>query len=209
MDAHVRSNLMSPPVLWRPRRLLQNHENLLHPIQIGLSVLASVLVLLALARWHEGHVDQSYRVMAIIAALLMVVIYEWRGIYRRFKGRVDGGLRLLRAWVLVVLAVILSVFMARLATGHTRQIIIEWAALGYLLQIAGYQVSYKISQRIKVHYGKPIRAVVIGSRWLAEHLVASFTCNSWMPDRIIGIIDDDVALEGECLTGKQIEVSAE
>ena len=191
MDGNLRTDLVTPPVLWRPRRLLQNHENLLHPVQIGLSVLAAVLTLFALAQFHDGAVDRSYRVIAIIAALCMVVIYEWRGIFRRFKGRIDGGMRLLWAWSTVVLLVTLAIFLAELRTQNTREIIVEWAVLAYLCQIIGYQISFKISQRIKFHYGKPIRAVVIGSRWLAEHLVASFTCNTWMPDQIIGIIDDD------------------
>lgn len=192
MEYGSRSELVTPPVLWRPRRLLQNHENLLHPLQIGLSVLASVLTLLGLAYWdNDGVVGEQYRVLAMLTALAMLVVYEWRGIFRRFKGRINGALRLLRAWMLVMVAVILALFIMRIDTNYSRSVIVGWAILSYVLQIAGYQISYKVSQRIKLHYGKPIRAVVIGSRWLAEHLSASITFNAWMPDHIIGIVDDD------------------
>ncbi len=191
MQGHARTELLSPPVLWRPRRLLQNHENLLQPIQTGLSVCASVMVLLGLAYWHEGEVDQQYRTLAVIAALIMVVVYEWRGVFRQFKGRIDGAMRLMRAWGLVVLCAIVAVFLTKTGSEVSRMVVLAWAILGYLLQIFGYQISFKAAQRIKFHYGKPIRSAIIGSRWLAEHLTASFSCNTWLPDHIVGIIDDD------------------
>ena len=179
------------PVVWRSRRLLQNHDNLLHYLQIALSVSSSVAVLLALAYWRDSHVSDLYRMLAMLVALLMVVIYEWRGIFRRFTGRMNGAIRLLRAWMLIIFIMILAIFVSKVGVNYSRSVILGWAVLGYVVQIAGYQVSYKISQRIKLHYGKPIRAAVVGSRWLAEHLVTSITLNAWMPDRIIGIIDDD------------------
>lgn len=191
MEGGLRTNLVTPSVLWRPRRLLQNHENLLQPLQIGLSVLASVAVLLGLAYWRDGEVQQQYRMLAMISALLIVVFYEWRGVFRRFTGRLNCSLRLLRAWIVIVLAVVCAIFSARLGSNVSRQVILGWAIFGYVIQIVGYQVSYKISQRIKFHYGKPVRSVVVGSRWLAEHLVSSITHNAWMPDRIIGVVDDD------------------
>jgi putative colanic acid biosynthesis UDP-glucose lipid carrier transferase len=191
MQGEARSDLFSLPVLWRPRRLLQNHENLLQPLQVGLSVLASVSVLLGLAFWHEHEVDQQYRTLAVIVTLAMIVVYEWRGVFRQFKGRIDGALRLLRAWSLVVLTVIVTIFLTKLGNEFSRKVILEWAITAYILQIAGYQISYKVAQKLKFHYGKPIRSAIIGSRWLAEHLSASFSCNTWMPDHIVGIIDDD------------------
>lgn len=191
MEGELRTNLAAPPVLWRPRRLLQNHENLIQPLQVALSVLASVSVLLGLAYWRDGEVQQQYRLLAMISALLIVVCYEWRGVFRRFTGRFNCAMRLLRAWLVIVLAVVCAIFFARLSSNVSRQVIFGWATCGYIIQIIGYQVSYKISERIKFHYGKPVRSVVVGSRWLAEHLVSSITHNAWMPDRLIGIVDDD------------------
>lgn len=191
MKSGSSADLGFEPVVWRSRRLLQNHDNLLHYVQIGLSVLSSVLVLLALAYWRDGHVSEQYRMLSMLVALLMIGIYEWLGVFRRFTGRINGAIRLLRAWALVILILTLAVFVTKIGMNYSRTVILGWAILGYAIQLAGYQVSYKISQRIKLHYGKPIRAAVVGSRWLAEHLVTSITLNAWMPDRIIGIIDDD------------------
>lgn len=194
MNSAMRAAQIFAPVLSRPRRLLQNHDSLVQHLQIGMSVLASVLVMLGLAWWRDaGIVQQHYRVLAIIAGLLMVVIYEWRGVFRRFKGRIDGALRLGRSWTLVVSLVIVAIFVTKIGDDFSRLVIVGWALLSFALQIAGYQLSYKVSQRVRHRHGQPIRAVVLGSRWLAEHLVESITQNVWMPDRIIGIVDDDPA----------------
>lgn len=191
MKSGISADLGLEPVVWRSRRLLQNHDNLLHHVQIGLSVASSITVLLALAYWRNGFISEQYRMLALLVGLLMIVIYEWRGVFRRFCGRINGALHLLRSWILVFLIMIMAIFITKIGENYSRGVILGWAVLGYAIQILGYQLSYMVSQRIKIHYGEPIRAAVVGSRWLAEHLVRSITNNAWMPDRIIGIIDDD------------------
>lgn len=189
-EAQAQQFLMSP-VLRRPRRLLQNHDNLLHHVQIGVSVCVSTLVMLALAWLDNGTISHHYRILAIISALLVVVIYEWRGVYRRFNGRINVALRMARSWSLIVALSISTLFVADLSQEFSRKIIGLWAFFGYALQVAAYQAVYMISNRVSMHYRPTVRAGVLGSRWLAEHLVDSITKNVWMPDRIVGIIDDD------------------
>lgn len=179
------------PVLKRPRRLLQNHDNLLQYLQIGLSIVAAVVVMLSLAWLRDGFIDPHYRTLAIIAALFMLVVYEWRGVFRRFNGRIDTALRLGRSWGLVVCLTVLVLFATKTGDEFSRVVIIGWAILGYIIQVAGFQVSYRLSQRIRHSRREPIRAVVLGSHWLAEHLVESITTNAWMPDRIVGVIDEN------------------
>ena len=79
----------------RARRLLQNHDTLLQHLQIGLSMASSCVALLVLAQWRNDEIGPQYRSLAIIAALIMLVVYEWRGVFRRFDGH--SALRLARA----------------------------------------------------------------------------------------------------------------
>lgn len=187
----IRSASAFRPVIKRPKRLLQNHDNLLHYIQIGLSILISTVIMYALAWWRDGLIFEHYRSLAVISGLLILVIYEWRGVYRRFSGRIDTCLRLARSWLLVMTLTIVVTFLTKTGNDFSRSVILGWGAAGYIAQVIAYQLSFKLSQRYRYGRKQPIRAVVLGSYWLAEHLVESITNNEWMPDRVIGVIDDN------------------
>lgn len=176
------------PFLRRGRRLLQNHNTLLHALQIALSILCSVVVLQAFAWWENGEIHSEYRSMAITSGLLMLVIYEWRGVFRRF----DGGIlrRLSLSWSLVAAMVVSIIFISNNSAAYSPKVVIEWYLFGFFAQIFGYYISYRLTQKLRLHYGQPIRAVVLGSARLAEHLVSSINKNAWIPDVIIGVIDD-------------------
>ncbi len=173
----------------RPKRLLQNHDNLLSHIQLTLSIFASVLTLLCAAWLRNNEINDHYRALALISGLLIMVIYGWRGVYRRSGGRLNGALRIARSWSLVVLSVVLAMFACKLSDTFSRVVIVSWAIGGYLLQLVAYQVTYSLSRH--ADYGQPVRAIVLGTQGLAEHLIDSLRKNAWMPDRIIGVLDDD------------------
>ena len=63
--------------------------------------------------------------------------------------------------------------------------------LAYLAQLVCYGVTFRIAEHIHWRYGRPVRVIVIGSRWLAEQLVMSLSSNAWIPDQVVGIVDDD------------------
>ncbi|MDB6063257.1 MAG: wcaJ [Verrucomicrobiaceae bacterium] len=178
----------SSPSSRRPRRLLQNHDTILHHLQIVLSIISSAGVLMALAWWRDGEVRNEYRSMAVIAGLLMLVIYKWRGVFRRFDG--NSPQRLALSWVLVVALVIATGFFTKTSEDFSRAVISCWMVFGFILQLVGHHLSYRVSQKLRVHFGQPIRAVVMGSARVAEHLVTSINKNGWMADRIIGVVDD-------------------
>ncbi|MET0379078.1 MAG: hypothetical protein ABW049_08820, partial [Spongiibacteraceae bacterium] len=55
------SLLFASPPNTRSRRLLQDHDTLISQVQLGASVLLSVLALLALAVWRDGMLQPQYR----------------------------------------------------------------------------------------------------------------------------------------------------
>lgn len=176
------------PFSKRSRRLLQNHDTLLRRLEITLSMLSSMIVLVALAQWRNGEIGAQYRMLAIISALIMFVVYEWRGVFRRFDGHSE--LRLGRAWLLVVMLALSAMFFAKASSDFSRSVIFGWIGFGYLVQLIGCELSFRLSHLLKVSYRKPIRAVVVGSTRIAEHLIESISKNAWVPDHVIGVVDD-------------------
>lgn len=175
----------------RPRRLLQNRDTLLSQVQLGISILASVSVLLGLAWWRDGTIQVQYRYLGVIIALLMLVFYQWRGVFRRFNGLLNGSLRIARAWLAICTLLLLFAFLTKSSDNYSRAVIGGWFGLAYLLQLMGYSLSFHIAERINRRYGRQVRVLVIGSRWLAEHLVSSLSKNAWIPDRVVGVVDED------------------
>ena len=72
------------------RRLLQNHDTLVVWAQRLLNIAAVVVPLMYLAQWRDGEIKDNYRYMAVVAVLLMLVIYQQSGVYRRFSGPIEG-----------------------------------------------------------------------------------------------------------------------
>lgn len=196
-EVHAKLDLypFSSPFLRRPRRLLQNHATLFHHLQIAMSVVSSALLLIALAYWRDGEVRSEYRSMALIAGLFILIVYRWRGVFRRFDGY--SVRRLALSWSLVVALVIVTGFFAKSSSEFSRVVIFGWITLGFIFQLLSHHLSYFASQSLRLHFGQPIRAIVLGSTHVAEHLVSSINNNGWMPDRIIGVVDDSPVPMGE------------
>lgn len=176
------------PFLRTSRRLLQNHDSLLQHIQISVSIVVSALTLLFMAWWRNGEISAQYRLMAITSTLIIFTVYKWRGLFRRFDGSIS--LRLLRSWLLVVALAIGTAFFSKTSNEFSRIVIIGWISLGYLLQLVSCDVSYRIVHKFKGTNRMMIRTLVLGSTRIAEHLVDSLNKNDWVPDQVIGIVDD-------------------
>lgn len=189
-EIHAKLDMLqiSTPFLRRPRRLLQNHDTLFHHLQLAIAVLSSAVVLMGLAYWRDNEIRTEYRSMALVAALLMLIIYRWRGVLRRFDG--NSVRRLALSWLLVVTAVIATGFFTKTSDDFSRVVVCGWIVLGFGVQLASHHLSYRAAQKMRLHFGQPIRAIVLGTTRVAEHLVSSINSNGWMPDRIIGVVDD-------------------
>lgn len=189
-EIHAKADVLrlASPFLRRPRRLLQNHDTLFQHVQIAICVLSSALVLIVLAYWRDSEVRPEYRAMALVAALLMLIIYRWRGVFRRFDG--NSVRRLALSWSLVIAAVFATGFLTKTSDEFSRVVVCGWMVLGFVVQFASHHLSYRAAQRLRVHFGQPIRAIVLGSTRVAEHLVSSINNNGWMPDRVIGVVDE-------------------
>lgn len=201
------SLLFASPPNSRSRRLLQDHDTLISQVQLGASVLLSVLALLALAVWRDGVLQPQYRYLAMIVALMMLGIYKWRGVYRRFDGRINGCLRIARSWLFLVGLVVAAIFVSRTSEDFSRAVILSWAVVGYLTQVATCQLFFRLSHHLKTNTMPIRRALVIGSDALAAHLISSVNRNDWVNDRIVGSLaavdtqEEDLRTSVPCFGG--------
>lgn len=172
------------------KRLFRYHDTLMVRAQLYFSVLAAMAVLLGLAYWRTGEVGFHYRQLALLVGLLMLIVYKLLGVFRRSRGRLMDTLQLAKAWSVTVLMVLVLGFITRSSDEFSRLVIGGWAVLGFFLQLAGNLLSFQLTQRYHMHFGNPVPTLVVGSHWLAKHLVESLNKNTWLPDKVVGVVDN-------------------
>jgi putative colanic acid biosysnthesis UDP-glucose lipid carrier transferase len=182
---------MNEPSIRKPsRRLLQNHDTLIVWVQRLLNTVVMVALLVYLAKFKEGEVYPYYRFLAIVAALLMLVVYEYTGVYRRFAGRIEGVQNLARSWGVVLMILGVVAFVTKTSEDFSRQVVLLWAMGTFVCQAATYIVTLEIYRRLHTRVAQRIPGLVLGTGPLARHLVVSIQRNPWLPDDIKGVLSE-------------------
>ncbi|PCK09375.1 MAG: undecaprenyl-phosphate glucose phosphotransferase [Alteromonadaceae bacterium] len=173
----------------RSKRLLQNHDTLVRWVQQVLNLVAITGSLIYLTISEFGSVPESYRTMLVFALLLMLIIYHWFGILRRFESVLGGIQHIARAWGAVIIMLAWVAYLTKTSETYSRQIIVYWALLSFVMQALIFVVTYQIHTIYRKNYRQRIPAVIIGTGSMARHLATSISNNIWLNDKIIGVID--------------------
>jgi putative colanic acid biosynthesis UDP-glucose lipid carrier transferase len=174
--------------LGRQRRLLKKHESLIYWLQLLVDVGLVTGLLLLLVYIKIGDIDLPYRLLAIIAALLLLVIYGVHGVYRRSGSLRTGWYRLFVAWVVFLMILAFLSFITKTSHIFSREVFLQWAILGYLLQMGVYAFMHQTIGLMRDYFSPVIRAVVVGNGRLGCHLAAKINNNKWLPDRVVGFV---------------------
>ncbi len=177
--------------LYSENRLLQNHQSLSGWVQMILGSIAVVATLFLIVELHGYEIDRQYRIQAVITVLLMGIIYNAVGVYRRFAGDSIMLIRLAKCWGMVFTALIMIAFFTKSSEDYSRQVIIWWALAAYLAQVLVYLICHFFSHRAQAS-ADVMPALIVGSGHLADHLTKSINSNVFLPEQIIGVVDDDV-----------------
>lgn len=179
----------------RPRRLLQNHDTLFSRAQLSTSIVLSVIVLLLSTYFTSGQLKPADHYLALVVGLTMASIYEWRGVYRRYNGLLAGCLRIGRAWLFTVALIFIAVTVAHEGFEFPDRAVLNWALVGYLTQVGVYISFHRLSRCLKSSTQPVRRALVVGSGPLAIQLIEGVNRNSWIPEKVVGIVDDEESYE--------------
>ena len=171
------------------RRLLQNHDTLVVWAQRLLNIAAVVVPLMYLAQWRDGEIKDNYRYMAVVAVLLMLVIYQQSGVYRRFSGPIEGVQQLARAWGVLVMALGVVAFFTKTSEEFSRTVLLLWVLFAFIAQAVFYLLILAIFNRIQGR-AERIPSLVLGTGPLARHLARSINRNPWLPDRVCGVLSE-------------------
>jgi len=131
--------------------------------------------------------DADYRILALLAILLMSVAYQSVGVYQFTISLADRCLNLAKAWVVVLLLIVLFGFITKTSATYSREVILTWSVTSYIAQCLAYIFVGAMQSRAKEEM---IPTLLIGARELGEHLATHLNGNKWIPDQVVGVIED-------------------
>ncbi|MEL7044865.1 MAG: undecaprenyl-phosphate glucose phosphotransferase, partial [Pseudomonadota bacterium] len=173
------------------KRLFHYHDTLSVRVQMLAAVLSAMVLLLGLAYVREGQLPGAYRQLALLTGFMMWGVYSLVGVFRRSGGRRNGLLRISKAWLTVVALVLVGGFITKTTDEYSRLVLGSWAVVGYFSQAAVYLVIDALHSRFSDSVREPKRTLVVGSGRLARHLVDAIGGNRWLPDEVVGIVDNN------------------
>ena len=169
------------------RRLMQDHKSSARWLQIILDQVLVVVLLYAHTLSKGLLFDADYRILALLAILLMSVAYQSVGVYQFTISLADRCLNLAKAWVVVLLLIVLFGFITKTSATYSREVILTWSVTSYIAQCLAYIFVGAMQSRAKEEM---IPTLLIGARELGEHLATHLNGNKWIPDQVVGVIED-------------------
>ncbi len=131
--------------------------------------------------------SDEYRILAIITFLLMTIIYNTVGVYRHESAKSDYFSSVLQGWGTLVLLLGLFGFVTKTSETFSREVILSWSVTGLLGQLVVYYLTRKVLIRAM---SETIPTLIVGGGELGRHIASHTNSNQWIPDQVIGVIDD-------------------
>ncbi|MDO6565134.1 undecaprenyl-phosphate glucose phosphotransferase [Amphritea sp. 1_MG-2023] len=173
------------------RQLLSQNESLTFLIQHCADLFIVCGSLFFFTYLKLGEIPTNYRLLAVLALLGVWIIYRRGRVYRRSMGLYGSAWRLFKAWFNVLLLLALIGFVTKSGESFSREVLIQWAIAGYVLQLLSMSVLRALYKHYKVRFSHEIPSLVIGTGDLATQLVDNLNNNSWLPDRVVGFVKAD------------------
>jgi len=154
--------------------------------------IALVVGLLYLLAFFRGVADYKlYHYAAFLTSVLMWFIYMNSGVYRRFKSHINRIISIAWAWARVFAVIIFIAFALKISEQFSRQVLLSWFIIGFLLQILSHYLSYALQRNYMMNRHGHMPCLMVGSHELGQHLTRSINENVWLNHKIVGVIDDD------------------
>ncbi len=171
----------------RSRRLVRGHQSSARWLQIILDQILVVVLFYGHTLLKGAEFGTEYRATAVLAVLLMAVVYQANGLYNFTPSLAGRFLNLAKSWVIVLGSIVAIGFVTKTSTSISREVFLTWAFSAYVAQCLSYLFVKALQSRSKAEV---IPTLIIGARDLGAHLTQSINENQWIPDLVVGVIED-------------------
>jgi Undecaprenyl-phosphate glucose phosphotransferase len=121
------------------------------------------LLLMLLVYRRVGSLTSEYRVLMILTVLGSVPIYSVMQVYHKRHGALSGLSRLLAGWLILLAVLVTIAFITQTSAIFSRQVVIVWAVLGYLIQAGSFLPLHYLARLHSHKVCNERRSVIIGT----------------------------------------------
>lgn len=130
-----------------------------------------LLVLLAeLTLNKNGAISQAYQLLMILTPFVSLPVYSLFQVYDRRIGYLAGTWRVCLAWLIVLVIMGGVGFITKTSAVYSREIILQWAALGLVVQVASFCSLHRLARFWSVRAGRKMKTAIVGTGPLAYKL---------------------------------------
>ncbi|MBT8765765.1 undecaprenyl-phosphate glucose phosphotransferase [Pseudomonas sp. DB1] len=147
------------------------------------------LLLCALAVAKTGHIETQYRMLALFTMLGSVPAYSLLRVYHKHHGYVVGLGRLLAGWLMLLSGLTVMAFLTKTSELFSREIMITWAGLGFLIQACLFLPLHAFSRRYHQQLHSARTSLVVGTGDLAQELADKLVRKRNEP--LVGLVTAD------------------
>lgn len=152
----------------------------------------TITLLLTLVYYKTGDIAFYYRVCAALTVLASLPSYSLCQVYVKKDGYLTGLGKLLCGWLLTLSGLTVTGFICKANELFSRQLMLEWAILGYASQALAYLPLQLLSKRYHRHLQSQRRTLIIGTGELAVGLANKLGRLEKCP--LVGLVDSGRAL---------------
>ena len=135
---------------------------------VAMTLNLSLLALLTLLKTAD--LASHYRMLGVLTLLGSLPIYQMLHVYDRHTGFLTGAVRLLGGWLMLLALLAILAFMTKTSELYSREVLLQWAVVGYIAQFCAFIPLHKLSQRYHQRLREERRAAILGTGELALQL---------------------------------------
>ena len=151
---------------------------------VSMSVVLALLFMLAY--YETDAVDFHYRMLAILTLLVSVPVYSAFQVYYKKHDYINGLARLLLGWTITLACLFTIGFISIASDLFSREVIMTWSLLGYVVQILPYLLMHHLSKHYHQKFNHQYNSLIIGTNGIALKLADTFSKQNHFP--LVGLV---------------------
>ena len=187
----------------KPNEFLRHYGSAQVWAQLIADVGIALTLLYVLGLMRNDSFPPPYQVLALLTVLLMVIVYQWLGIYLHLRtgGLLSEAHSLLKAWVTVLFLLSVIGFVTKTNQIYSREVLLKWTVLGYLGQL-GFHMMLRFALRVLRSHGlNTRRALLVGSGEQALRFAERLARNPWIGIHLVGYANGSLSGEEQVREG--------
>lgn len=185
-------------MLNRSRTAVRDDLRLFFWLQWLAGVLPAIGILQMLILGKVGTLSSQYELLSLFTFLASAPAFSLTGAYHRNHGYLQGLARLLAGWLILLAGFTMITFVTKTGEDFSREVILTWAVVGYLLMAAVYLLIQSLHRQHIQQMQQHIRSLIIGN---GEHA-------SMLAEKLIELRNEPVLGMVEATDGESSEGSA-